>query len=207
MDWIRILEVLMASGASIVAALITAGVFKSVKDRKEKMKSKGKLMEQIKKDEIVHLSLRDIRRRYNADRIYVWQFHNGGSFYTTSPIQRISITYERCSEGLEKKYEKNQNLIITNFSPYISDVINLEMFYSNTDKIEDVGQRSTIQSSGAKAHCAVPIYDKDSHLVAILCLDWVFSPIPKTYLKKDGSFTQEFIEEFSTDADTLDKYL
>jgi hypothetical protein len=26
------------------------------------------------------LSIREIRRRYNADRVYIWQFHNGGKF-------------------------------------------------------------------------------------------------------------------------------
>ena len=70
----------------------------------------------MKKDEIVHLAIRDIRRRYNADRVYLWQFHNGGTFYTTSPMQRMSITYERCSDGLERKAERNQNHFITNLA-------------------------------------------------------------------------------------------
>jgi len=38
-------------------------------------------------------------------------------------------------------------------------------------------------------------------------LDWVWSVIPEEYLKKDGNFTQDFIDEFSKDADTLDNYL
>jgi hypothetical protein len=73
--------------------------------------------------------------------------------------------------------------------------------------MEDIGLRSLYQSQGIKSHCSVPIFDKESHLVALLCLDWVFSAIPSEYIKKDGKFTQDFIEEFSTDADTLDKYL
>lgn len=200
-------EVLITSITSIVVALVGAGFFKRMNEKKEKVKSRENLIEQIKKDEIVHLALRDIRRRYNADRVYMWQFHNGGNFYTTSPIQRISITYERCSDGLERKSEKNQNLIIANYSSYINDVINGDMFFPSISKMEDIGQRSLLQSSGVKSHCAVPVYGKESHLVAMLCLDWVFSEIPKEYIKKDGDFTQDFVEVFSTDADTLDKYL
>jgi hypothetical protein len=207
MDWIKMAEVLITSITSIVVALVGAGFFKRMNEKKEKVKSRENLIEQIKKDEIVHLALRDIRRRYNADRVYMWQFHNGGNFYTTSPIQRISITYERCSDGLERKSEKNQNLIIANYSSYINDVINGDMFFPSISKMEDIGQRSLLQSSGVKSHCAVPVYGKESHLVAMLCLDWVFSEIPKEYIKKDGDFTQDFVEEFSTDADTLDKYL
>jgi hypothetical protein len=207
MDWIRILEVLIASFTSIAVALIAAGYFKKMNDKKEKIKSKEKLLEQIQRDEIVHLAIREIRRRYNADRIYIWQFHNGGSFYTTSPMQRLSITYERCSDGLERKADKNQNHLITNFSTYIKDTMDGKMFYPDIMEIADIGLRSVSQSNGVKSHCAVPIYDKDKHLVAILCLDWVFSEIPSIHLKKDGKFTQDFIEEFSTDANTLDNYL
>ena len=78
MDWVRIIEVLVTSVTSIVVALVTAGYFKQMKDKKEKIKSREKLIEQIQKDEIVHLAIRDVRRRYNADRVYIWQFHNGG---------------------------------------------------------------------------------------------------------------------------------
>lgn len=207
MDWVRIVEVLLTSVTSIIVALVTAGYFKQMKDKKEKVKSKEKLLEQIQKDEIVHLSIREVRRRYNADRVYVWQFHNGGTFYTTSPMQKISITYERCSDGLERKADKNQNHLISNFSTYIKDIMDRNMFYPDISEMYDIGLRSLAQSNGTKSHCAVPIYDKDSHLVALLCLDWVFSEIPLEYLKKDGKFTQDFIEEFSRDADTLDKYL
>ena len=207
MDWVKIFEVLITSIASIIVALVTAGFFKQRRDENEKIKSKEKLIEQIQKDEIVHLAIREVRRRYNADRVYIWQFHNGGSFYTTSPMQRLSITYERCSDGLERKADKNQNHLIANFSTYIKDTMDGNMFYPNIEDMHDIGLRSLAQSNGTKSHCAVPIYDKDSHLVALLCLDWVFSEIPLDYLKKDGKFTQDFIEEFSTDADTLDKYL
>jgi hypothetical protein len=207
MDWIRIMEVLITSVTSIIVALVGAGFFRQMREKQEKTKSKEKLMEQIKKDEIVHLAIRDVRRRYNADRVYIWQFHNGGSFYTTSPMQKLSITYERCSDGLERKAEKNQNHLITSFTSYIKDVIDGNMYFPNIEDMNDIGLRSLAYSSGTKGHCAVPIYDKDKHLVAILCLDWVFSEIPKEYLKKDMKFTQDFIDEFSTDADTLDTYL
>ena len=207
MDWIKIMEVLITSVTSIIVALVGAGFFRQMREKQEKTKSKEKLMEQIKKDEIVHLAIRDVRRRYNADRVYIWQFHNGGSFYTTSPMQKLSITYERCSDGLERKAEKNQNHLITSFTSYIKDVIDGNMYFPDIEDMNDIGLRSLAYSSGTKGHCAVPIYDKDKHLVAILCLDWVFSEIPKEYLKKDGKFTQDFIDEFSTDADTLDTYL
>ncbi len=207
MDFIKILEVLLTSITSIVVALVGAGFFKRYNDKKTKLESKGTLLAQIKKDEIVHLAIRDVRRRYNADRVYIWQFHNGGYFYTSSPMQKLSITYERCSQGLERKSEKNQNHLITNFTTYIKDVMDGKMYFPDISKLQDIGLRSLAQSQGTTSHCATPIYDNDGHLIAMLCLDWVWSDIPSEYLKKDGTFTQDFIDEFSKDSDTLDPYL
>jgi hypothetical protein len=207
MDWFRLIELSITSLTSIVIALIGAGFFRRMSERKLKAKSKENLLEQIKKDEIVHLAIRDLRRKYNADRVYVWQFHNGGTFYTNAPMQKMSITYERNSDGLERKAQKNQNLLVSNFTSYIKDVMDLNMFFSDINDVEDIGLRAIMQSNGTKSHVAVPIFDRDQHLVGIFSMDWVFSTIPEMSLKKDGSFTQDFKDAINRETDTLEKYL
>ena len=207
MDWVKIAELLITSLTSIIVALVGAGFFRRMSDKKQKNKSRESLMQQIKNDEIIHLSIREIRRRYNADRVYIWQFHNGGSFYTNAPMQKVSITYERNSDGLERKAEKNQNHLVSHFNSFIKNVIEMTMFYSDVNKMEDLGLRSLSLSQGVKSHASVPIFDRDKNLVAVLSLEWVFSEIPSEYLKKDGDFTQDFKDEVSKDSDTLDIYL
>ena len=71
MDWVRIIEILITSITSIIVALVSAGFFRRMTEKQKSVESKNQLMEQIKKDEIVHLAIRDIRRRYNADRVYL----------------------------------------------------------------------------------------------------------------------------------------
>lgn len=207
MDWVKIAELLITSLTSIIVALVGAGFFRRMTDKKEKNRSRESLMQQIKNDEIVHLSIREIRRRYNADRVYIWQFHNGGSFYTNAPMQKVSITYERNSDGLERKAEKNQNHLVSHFTSFVKSVLDMKMFYSDVNKMEDLGLRSLSLSQGIKSHASVPIFDRDKNLVAILSLDWVFSEIPSEYLRKDMEFTQDFRDELSKDSDTLDIYL
>jgi len=207
MNWVKIAELLITSLTSIIVALVGAGFFRRMSDKKQKSKSRESLMQQIKNDEIIHLSIREIRRRYNADRVYIWQFHNGGSFYTNAPMQKVSITYERNSDGLERKAEKNQNHLVSHFNSFIKNVIEMTMFYSDVNKMEDLGLRSLSLSQGIKSHASVPIFDRDKNLVAVLSLEWVFSEIPSEYLKKDGDFTQDFKDEVSKDSDTLDIYL
>jgi hypothetical protein len=116
MEWSTVIQTLITAIASVVVALVTAGYFRKTSEKNKEEKSRGKLMEQIQRDELVHFTLREIRRKFNSDRVYIIQFHNGGSFYTQIPMQKASITYERCSDGLEKFSERFQNILISNHS-------------------------------------------------------------------------------------------
>jgi hypothetical protein len=199
-------ELLITSITSIVIALIGAGVFKRRQDKIKDNLSKKELMKQIQQSEIIHYALRELRRKYNADRVYIWQFHNGGNFYTSSPMQRASITYERCSEGLERKAEKYQGVLISNIPSYIKDTIEGSMFYHDVENIPDFALRSLILSHGTFAHAATPLYNKEKNLIGIVSLDWVFSEISEEYLSND-QFTELFKETFKNESSSLSSYL
>lgn len=206
MDWTRIIELLVTSVSSIVIALITAGYFKKKQDRDKEEKSKKALMKQIQNDEIIHYALRELRRKYNADRVYIWQFHNGGNFYTTSPMQKASITYERNSEGLEKKSGKYQSVLISNFTNYITDTVAGNMFYYDVENIPDFTLRALILSNGTFAHAATPLFDRNKNLVGLVCLDWVFSDLPPEFLE-NNQFTENFKENFKKESSSITVYL
>jgi hypothetical protein len=206
MGWIEILQIFLTSITSVVVALIGAGYFKRYNDNKKESYSKSNLMEQIRRDEIVHLAIRDLRRKYNSDRIYIWQFHNGGNFYTSYPMQKTSITYERCSDGLERKSEKYQNILISNFSSYIKQVIDLKMLFLDMKDLEDLLIRSMCQQYGTQSHVAVPIFDDKQHLIAILSLDWVFSDIPEKYIS-ENKFNKFITEDLLKEVKSLKNYI
>lgn len=206
MEFYNYFMIFMTSITSIVVALIGKDYFRKKEDKRRKDKSKEDLMEQIERDEIIHLALRDVRRQFHADRIYIWQFHNGGNFYTESSMQKASITYERCSEGLERKAEKYQGVLISNFTNYIKDTMDGFMFYHDVESIPDFALRALILSHGTFAHAATPLFDKENHLVGIVCLDWVFSDIEPEYLL-DDEFTKEFKDIFKKESSSLSVYL
>ena len=81
------------------------------------------------------------------------------------------------------------------------------MFYGDVTKIDDIGLRTLLQSNGTKSHAAIPVFDRDEHLVAVLALDWIFSQIPQEYIKKDYAFNESFKDDFSDGIHSLDKYL
>lgn len=206
MEFYDYFVVFVTSITSIVVALIGKDYFRKRERKRDKERSKEDLLEQIEKDEIVHLSLKDIRRQYQADRIYIWQFHNGGNFYTESSMQKASITYERCSQGLERKSEKYQNILVSLFSWYMKQVILNTSYYFDMEDIEDIGIRSICSGNGTKSHVASPMFDDKNHLVGILCMDWVFTPVPQEIINQNN-FNEEFKEELGQLSNSLKSYL
>jgi hypothetical protein len=202
----EILPTIITSVTSIVIALITAGFFNMMKEKRAKQNSRNKLSQQIETDEIVHSTLREIRRKYNADRIYVIQFHNGGNFYTSSAMQKASVTYERCSDGLERITEKIQNVFVSHYNWLIKQTMDKGMFIHDCNLIPDIATRALIKKFGTQSMVALPIMDRENHLIALLCMDWVFSEHVEIYCENE-EFTKNFREDFRKDTESVKNFL
>lgn len=203
---LEIIKVVLTSVTSVIVALIAGGYFRKYQDKQKDKRSRSKLVEQIQKDELVHFSLREMRRKYNCDRLYIMQYHNGGNFYTESPMQKASITYERCSDGLERIADKYQNVLISNFAWYHNNLLKDDCYFIDVNLIDDITMRSWIKSFGTHAHIGIPVYDNQKHLVANIGLDWVFSDIPENYLE-NNQFSQTIVSELKRDIESIKQYI
>ena len=207
MDLTQIIITLLTSITSVVVALITAGYIRKKDDKAKQENSKRLLIDQIQKDELIHATLREVRRKYNSDRVFITQFHNGGTFYTNSPMQKASITYERCSDGLEKFSERFQNILISNHNWYFTEIINNRCFFTDVDtQVKDLPEKSLLKNYGNYAHAGVPIYDNEKRLIGVMCLSWVFSDLLITDVN-NGEFKDDFKKQLFDDANSLRPYL
>lgn len=207
MDFTQIIITLLTSITSVIVALITAGFIRRKDDKAKAEKSKKQLIDQIQKDELIHATLREIRRKYNSDRVFITQFHNGGTFYTNSPMQKASVTYERCSDGLKRIADQFQNYLVSNLSWYASKVLKNQAFFYDVDEVvDDIIMKSVFKNYSTWAHAAVPIFDNNKNPIAVLAMDWVISELPVEYVD-DEDFNDEFTEEFTKDGNSLKTYL
>lgn len=207
MDFTQIIITLLTSITSVIVALITAGFIRRKDDKAKAEKSKKQLIDQIQKDELIHATLREIRRKYNSDRVFITQFHNGGTFYTNSPMQKASVTYERCSDGLKRIADQFQNYLVSNLSWYASKVLKNQAFFYDIDEVvDDIIMKSVFKNYSTWAHAAVPIFDSNKNPIAVLAMDWVISELPVEYVD-DEDFNDEFTEEFTKDGNSLKTYL
>lgn len=107
-----------------------------------------------------------------ADRAYIFQFHNGVTFYTGEHAQRFSCTYEVVSPGTSREAQNLQNLHISVFAWWISETLAGNMMYEYTDSIPDYTTRMTLSQQGIESILAKPLIYK-GQIVGILGVDYV----------------------------------
>lgn len=72
--------------------------------------------------------LNSFRKKWNLDRIGVFQFHNGGKFFHGVPMKKYSQTFESTSPGISRTKEYNQNVFVTEHPSLIKHLNEKEMF-------------------------------------------------------------------------------
>lgn len=115
-EWVTIIVAIIGVVGTAVVALIKFGSdymlkkmdLKTTQDRADHLK---KNLEGIKNDIANHSLIEDvcqeIKDYIKSSRCNIWMFHNGGYYYTGSPIQRISIVAgvsEKTNDDIRSKF-------------------------------------------------------------------------------------------------------
>jgi len=155
----------MENITGIIIAFIS-GVFGPIsvmyiKHALEKRKPKPDMVtEALRVGELVTSKIDHIREEFNADRVWITQFHNGGNFYPTGKsIAKFSIIYETVNQNVNSIQSNLKNIPVNLFSRSINqlfnnDVIEVADFKDETIATwglkyfaEDTGTKSSYQFS------------------------------------------------------------
>lgn len=130
-------------------------------------------------EEQINKKLEALLSKYNADRVWIVEFHNGGHSYSGKSLQKFSETYEVAKKSISTEALNTQSLptsIFVKFFIYLEK----EGFYYNdniastTDTV-GLSIQSFLESRSIKSFCAISIKDINNNFVGILCLDGVHS--------------------------------
>jgi len=129
------------------------------------------------KESFINGKLEGILAKYNADRVWIIEFHNGGQSYSGRSLQKFSETYEITQRGVSAEALITQNLPTSIFVKFFS-YLNENGFYINNDTkntTDSVGLsiQSFLESRSVQSFCACAIKDIKNSFVGILCLDGV----------------------------------
>lgn len=168
--------------SSIIVAFIT-GVLGPVlllivKHYYEKGKTKPDMVaEALETSEKVLGKLDHIKDEFNADRIWITQFHNGGHFYPTGKsIAKFSMVYEVVNANAISVQSSYQNIPVSLFSKstnYLleNDIIEISDFKDDT--IATHGLKYVAEEGGCKSGYLFAIKTIDDKFIGCLGLDFV----------------------------------
>ena len=145
-------EVIVAFITGVLGPLSVL-VVKKILDKK---KSKPDIIkEALKESELVQTKIEHIRDEFNADRVWIAQFHNGGNFYPTGKsMAKFTIVYEVVNVGVNSIQSNFQSIPVNLFSKSINqllehNIISIPDFKNET--IATYGLKYIAEDTGCKS--------------------------------------------------------
>lgn len=162
----------------------------------EKSKTKPDMVtETLEVSERVMHKLDQIKEDFNADRVWVTQFHNGGHFYPTGKsIAKFSVVYETVNIGVGSIQSNFQNIPVSLFSKSTNelldnDIISIADYKDPT--IETYGLKYVAEESNCKSGYLFAIKTIEDKFIGCLGID---------YTKRKTKLDLESITQLSIDA-------
>jgi hypothetical protein len=176
---------------------------------KHKLFSVNKDLEKRKKDfrqsleiqERINTSLNSLQLKFNLDRLWIAQFHNGGNFYPgNKSMKKMSMTFESTAPGIAADIMKMQNLPVSFLSPVLQKLTEEDTTGINIDVYteEDYALRSFWETRGVQTVYLFPIKCLESDFIGIFGVDFV---------KRDGFVSDEVYDQLRAEALLLSGYV
>jgi hypothetical protein len=170
MDWSIILS------SVIVASTTILGIFIKEFLQKHKNKQDSCVIKYTKKNQNIQKAIKYTLEKSGADRAYIYEFHNGETFYSGNHQQKFSCTYEVVNIAVSAESMNLQGLRVSTFNDYIKDVLGITdgEYFASTDaeKIENPLIKNWLQSRGIESSYSFPIKTLNDGIVGILCIDF-----------------------------------
>jgi hypothetical protein len=171
----------MENFASILVAFITGVIgpiailyIKHLLDKKKK--KPDMVMDTLRVSELVNSKIDHIKEEFNADRVWVAQFHNGGNFYPTGrSMAKFSIIYETVSLNASSIQSSFHNIPVNLFSKSINqlllnDVIEIPDFKDETTAT--YGLKYIAEENNCKSGYVFAIKTIDDKFIGIMGIDY-----------------------------------
>jgi hypothetical protein len=170
----------MENYVGIVVAFITGVIgpilVLYIKNKLEKKEKPDMVRDTLRVSELVNNKIEHIREEFNADRVWVTQFHNGGNFYPTGKsMAKFSIMYETVNSGVSSVQTNFHNIPVNLFSKSINELLNNDVIQIADYKDETIatfGLKYVAEDTGCKSGYLFAIKTIDEKFIGTLGLDF-----------------------------------
>lgn len=130
----------------------------------------------LRVSELINLRIDHIRDEFNADRVWISQFHNGGNFYPTGrSMAKFSIMYETVSLHAGSVQSNFKNIPVNLFSRSINELLHNDVIQISDFKDETIatfGLKYIAEESGCKSSYLFAIKSIEDKFIGILAVDY-----------------------------------
>ena len=164
----------------------------------EKKKQNYMVKDTLRVSELVTTKIEQIKEEFDSDRVWITQFHNGGSFYPTGKsMAKFSIIYESVAPGATSIQSNFHNIPVNLFSKSINQLLEYDLIevpdYEN-EETHTFGLRYVAQDTGCKSGYLFAIKTIEGKFIGTLGLD---------YTKKKHKLDEESIIQLQVHASSL----
>ena len=134
------------------------------------------VMDTLRVSELVNQKIEHIKEEFNADRVWVSQFHNGGNFYPTGrSMAKFSIVYETVGPNTNSVQTNFKNIPVNLFSKSINELYNnnvIEVSDFKDEKIATFGLKYVAEESNCKSSYLFAIKTIEEKFIGVLSVDF-----------------------------------
>ena len=174
---------LIGAGATVAATIMSF----YYKNKNECLHKSELLKNHVDQNANVYALLDYTMEKIGCDRVHVFEFHNGDTYYSGSSQQKFSSTYEEVQNGVSSEAMNLQNLRISTFNTLIKDVIKNECFLCESiESVSSQTERAHLQRQGVKSVYSFSITTLTGKIIGIFSIDFVQSQ--RSLTEGDKSF-------------------
>jgi hypothetical protein len=170
-----------------------------------KLLYKDVIIERLDSDVLIENALYDLMESTNADRAYVFRFHNGVNYYNGEHKSKMSCDFEVTRVGISSEAQRLQDIPVGLYANWIKDVVNYKMIHPDVNEIQDVRTRLELQRQGINAIGVVPYYRKGK-ILALIGVDYV-RPLDSIKFQRYLKDSKGSLERFKVSANEIGNLL
>ena len=149
----------------------------------------GKFISYAENANKIQIQLYHLLQNFGAERISIYEFHNGGKNLAGVEFKKCSNTYEAVSLEIKPIIKEMQNLPLS-VNPLWSKILSTrdDIAISSVEKLEDTFLKAYLMSQSIKTYYATILQDYDNTPIGFITLE---------YYKHQIDLTEDQLEEFN----------
>lgn len=192
------------TGIALIITAVGAVILATLKTYKATKKELDTIPHKIKKQTSIDILITDkmeeIKDILNADRVQLYDFHNGGHYANGRSALKTTCTYEVCRSGIKPAQPQLQAIPLSCIAKFINELLNNgEMEIRNLEEIKNI-MPATYQlkkSMQVKSFFDIVLNNKYGEPIGFLAIQYVENSyaIKKVTDKQEILRLKFFVEE------------